>query len=115
NRTFTVSPGPPTLTTISPTSGAQDTSATVTLTGIDFLAGSSINVPAGGGITVSGTTVVSATSITATFTIAGNATLGAQNVSVTTTGGTSGNQTFTVVVPLSASPSPVAFSNAYVD
>ena len=73
----------------------QGQAVPVTLTGTNFIAGATIDL-SGAGITVSGMTVVSATQITATFTIAGNATTGAQNVTVTTSGGTSGAQTFTL-------------------
>src|SRR4029077_9445382 len=88
---FTVNLAPPTLTSISPNSGVQGQSVSVTLTGTNFVAGATIAL-SGAGITVSGTTVVSATQITATFTIAGSATTGAQNVTVTTSGGTTGAQ-----------------------
>src|SRR5580704_205506 len=96
--TFTVNPAvgsTPTLTSISPNSGVQGQGVAVTLTGTNFVAGATISV-SGAGIAVSNTTVVSATQITATFTIAGNAATGAQNVTVTTSGGTSGTQAFTV-------------------
>src|SRR5579862_7342810 len=92
---FTVNLAPPTLTSISPNSGVQGQGVAVTLTGTNFVAGATIGL-SGAGITVSNTTVVSATQITATFTIAGNTSTGAQNVTVTTSGGTSGAQAFTV-------------------
>src|SRR4029077_2795769 len=60
-----------------------------------FVAGAAIGL-SGARITVSNTTVVSTTQITATFTIAGNAATGVRNVTVTTSGGTSGTQAFTV-------------------
>lgn len=85
----------PTLTSIAPNSGVQGAAVAVTLTGADFGAGSTVSL-SGTGITVSSTMVVSKTSITATFTIAANAPTGAQNVTVTTSVGTSGTQTFTV-------------------
>src|SRR6202790_917218 len=92
---FTVNLAAPTLTSISPNSGVQGQSVPVTLTGTNFVSGATIGL-SGAGITVSGTTVVSLTQITATFTIAAGAATGAQNVTVTTSGGTSGAQTFTV-------------------
>ena len=67
---FTVNLAPPTLTSISPNSGVQGQGVAVTLTGTNFVAGATIGV-SGAGITVSNTTVVSATQITATFAIAG--------------------------------------------
>ena len=88
----------PTLTSISPASGVQGTTVPVTLTGTNFVAGATVatNNP---GIAVSPATVVSATQITATFTIAANAAPGAANVTVTTSGGTSGAVAFTVPYP----------------
>jgi hypothetical protein len=95
SQAFTVNSGAPTLTTVSPSSGAQGQAVSVTLTGTLFAAGSTIGL-SGTGITVSNTTVVSSTSITATFTIALSAPTGAQNVTVTNASGPSGTQTFTV-------------------
>src|SRR4029077_1468098 len=92
---FTVNLAPPQLTSITPNNGVQGQSVPVILTGTNFVAGATIGL-SGAGITVSNTTVVSATQITATFTIAGNAATGAQNITVTTSGGTSGAQAFTV-------------------
>ncbi len=87
HKLFTVNLAPPTLTSISPNSGVQGQGVAVTLTGTNFVAGATIGV-SGAGITVSNTTVASATQITATFTIAGNAPTGAQNITVTTSGRT---------------------------
>ena len=84
-----------TLTSIAPSSGTQGAAVAVTLTGTNFVSGSTIAV-SGTGITVSSPTVASRTSITATFTIALNAPTGAQSVTVTNSLGTSGHQTFTV-------------------
>src|SRR6202035_590962 len=92
---FTVNLAPPTLTSLSPNSGVQGQGVPVTLTGTNFVTGAAIGV-SGAGITVSNTTVVSATQITATLTIAGAAATGARNVTVTTSGGTSSPQIFTV-------------------
>jgi hypothetical protein len=95
---FTVVPPPPTLTSISPTSGVQATAVPVTLTGTNFISGATVSTT-NSGITVSNVTVVSATQINASFTIAANATLGAANVTVTTSGGTSAASAFTVLPP----------------
>ena len=95
---FTVTPPAPTLTTVSPNSGAQGTSVPVTLTGTNFVTGATVN-PGNSGITVSGVTVASSTQITATFTIVSTAATGTNNITVTTTGGTSGGQPFTVKPP----------------
>jgi hypothetical protein len=101
--TFTINPpAGPTITSISPNSGTQGVSVPVTLTGTNFVSGAAVNV-SGSGVTVSNVSVVSTTQLTATFTIASNATLGARNVTVTTSAGTSGAVTFTVNV-LTAAP-----------
>ena len=113
--TFTVqAPPAPTITSISPTSGARDTSVNVTITGTNFTTAT--------GVTVSGTTlllpqvpvsnfvVVNGTTITATFTINSFADVGAHTVTVTTAGGTA-TVTFTVTnagAPTLASISPTS-------
>ncbi|NDQ58486.1 MAG: hypothetical protein GZ088_15580 [Acidipila sp.] len=90
---FSVTPPSPTLLTINPTSGTQgQTVSNVTLAGTN-LSGSTINPPTG--IVVSNV-VASAAQVTATFTIAINAPAGAQNVTVTSTGGTSNPVAFTI-------------------
>jgi hypothetical protein len=94
----------PTLTSVSPASGVQGTSVPVTLTGTNFVAGATVAV-SNPGIAVGSATVVSATQITATLTIAANAAPGAANVTVTTSGGTSGSIVFTVN-PLNHTPTP---------
>jgi hypothetical protein len=86
---------PPTLSSISPTSGQQGTTVPVTLTGTDFLAGATVNV-SGSGVTVSNVNVAGSTSITADFVIASSAATGTRNVSVTTSGGTSNSVSFDV-------------------
>jgi hypothetical protein len=91
-----VLPPPPTLTSVSPTSGSQGASVPVTLAGTNFITGATVatNNP---GITVSGVTVVSTTQITATLAIDASAAPGAANVTVTTIGGTSNATAFTVI------------------
>jgi subtilase family serine protease len=89
-------PPTPTLTSISPSSGAPGANVSVTLTGTNFIAGASIII-SGSGVTPSGLTVVSGTKITATFSIDSGATPGGYTVSVTTTNGNSGSVTFTVL------------------
>ena len=94
-------PPPPTLTNLSPASGLLGATVSVTLTGTNILPGigsNTINV-SGAGITVTQTSVISPTTIVADFAIAANAVVGARDVSITTPGGTSGNQTFTVIPP----------------
>jgi hypothetical protein len=96
-----VPPPPPTLTMLSQTSGAQGTNVNVTLTGTNFISGAGATTVLFGGanVTVVNTMVVNSTTITVTFQIAANAALGAQNVSVMTSGGTSGALPFTVTLP----------------
>jgi hypothetical protein len=97
---FTVNPPAPTLTMLSATFGFPGNTVMETLTGTNFIAGATtVNVPAGSGISVMNTNVTSATTLTVSFVLAGNAATGPQNVSVTTAGGTSANQSFTVEVP----------------
>src|SRR6202171_2918350 len=107
NTRSTRSGGAPTLSSVSPSSGTQGQTVPVTLTGTNFASGATIGL-SGTGITVSNTTVVGGTSITATFTIALNAPTGAQNVTVTSSGKTSGSQTFTVnlLLPMVTSTNP---------
>jgi hypothetical protein len=91
-----VSPPALTFTQISPVSGARGASVPVTLTGTGFTqAGTSVTV-SGSRVTVSNVTVTSATTITATFTIQGNAATGARTVTVTNPNLQSGTKTFTV-------------------
>jgi hypothetical protein len=99
--------GAGTLSSISPNTGVQGTVVPVTITGTGFTLASAVNV-SGTGITVGNFTVVNANTVTATFTIAATATLGARNVTVTTPAGTSNAATFTVVAP----PAPTLTSIA---
>ncbi|MCU1257256.1 MAG: hypothetical protein JWO80_141 [Bryobacterales bacterium] len=87
----------PSLTSITPGTGAQGTPTNITLTGTGFRSGATVGV-SGSGVTASNVVVVSATRITATLTINSNATAGAHGLSVSTTGGTSGAVPFTVNV-----------------
>jgi hypothetical protein len=95
--TFTVNPGPPTLTAISPNSGAPGATVPVTLTGTNFVKGATVAV-SGTGVTASAVTLVNATQLTATFTLAAGST-GAHNVTVTTPSGTTATVPFTVNPP----------------
>jgi hypothetical protein len=93
---------PPTLTSIVPDNGDQGASVPVTLTGTDFLPGSSVNV-SGAGMLVANVMVVSSTEITATFMIDLNAVATSRNVTVSTSAGVSNALPFTV----NPGPSPV--------
>jgi len=85
---FTVTiPATPTLTSVAPPTGVRSTAVPVTLTGTNFINGETTVAVSGGGITVSGVTVTSSTTLTATFTIsAGASTTAAHNVTVTVAG-----------------------------
>jgi hypothetical protein len=76
---------PPSLTSITPNTGVRGTSVNVTLTGTGLSGVTSISM-SGTGVTVSGLTVPNSTTVTATFTIAPTASLGARNVILTTPG-----------------------------
>ena len=106
---FTILPPPPVLTSISPATGTVGTSVGVTLTGVNFVSGST-TVSVTGGVTVSNVVVASATQLTATFAISSSATLGGASVTVTTAGGTSSPVVFTILppAPVLTSISPAA-------
>jgi len=109
--TFTVvTPGTPTLASISPNSGLRGSAVFVTLTGTGFTAaGTTVNVAApAGGLTITGVTVVNPTTITATFTTGGGATIGPRSIFVTTPGGNTGDVTYTVTGPVLTSIIPVS-------
>jgi hypothetical protein len=91
---------PPTLNSISPTSGARGATVAVTLTGTNLANASAVTV-SGTGVSCA-VTSSTATSVAASCTIASNATTGARTVNVTTPGGTSGNVNFTVTAPAPA-------------
>jgi hypothetical protein len=108
--TFTLTIPAPTLTAVSPNSGNQGATVGVMLTGTNFVSGGTTVAVSGAGVTVSGTSVASATSLTASFAIGGTAASGARNVTVATTGGTTAAQTFTINVP----PPPPSPSSGYL-
>jgi uncharacterized repeat protein (TIGR01451 family) len=87
----------PTLTKVSQSSVGQGTTFTVALEGTSF--SSPLVIDAGSGITVSNITVVNEISATATLTVDPSATLGPRSVTVSTSLGTSGPLTITVVPP----------------
>jgi len=100
-----VNPPAPALTSIAPNTGVRNTVVPVTLTGTGLTGATAITVP-GGGVTVSGITVVSDTSVTANFSITSTAAATARAVTITTPGGPSNSVTFTVQGPSLASISP---------
>jgi uncharacterized repeat protein (TIGR01451 family) len=97
--TFLVGNPVPTITTITPETGARGTSVNVQLKGTGFAAGATSIGALPAGITIRDTTVVSFTRMTATFDIASAAALGGRQISVTTAGGTSEAVIFTVANP----------------
>jgi len=113
SQTFTVNAASnpvPVLSSISPNSGQQGQAVNVTLSGSNFVSGATVQV-SGSGVTASSVSFVNSTTITAVFTVAGGATVGARSVTVTNPGpggGASGSQTFTVTVP--QNPVPVITS-----
>jgi len=97
--TFTVQPPGPTLTTITPTTGVQNTNVNVTITGTNFVPNGTNVAVNGNGVTVSNVNVTTSTSLTATFAIASGATLGAHSVTAMSSSGTSNSVAFTVLPP----------------
>src|SRR5438034_9395869 len=90
----------PIVTAISPASGVPGATMTVTLTGTHFVASSGTTVSVSGtGVTVARVTVESDISLSTLFVIDLAADPGSHAVTVTTSGGTSGAQTFTVNPP----------------
>ncbi len=91
----------PTLTSITPSGGAQGATVAVTLSGTGFNGGGCKDLgttvsASGTGVTVSNENTASDTSLTATFNIATDAATGPRDIKVTTGGGTSSAVTFTV-------------------
>jgi hypothetical protein len=101
--TVTSPPAAPVLSSVTPNSGTQGTSVSVTLAGSNFQAGAAVAI-SGSGVSATGVTVVSATRITATFVISATASTGAHSVTVTTSPGSSAAQSFTVNAPAPAKP-----------
>jgi hypothetical protein len=91
----------PVVQTISPEHGAPGAGVDVTITGANFATG--ITLQSMSGITISNLTRVSATQLTARFTIASAASLGARAIQVTNPapggGASNTNITFTVALP----------------
>ncbi len=87
--------GPPTLASVSPDNSIAGSNVQVTLTGANFVYGSTVNV-SGSSITVSGVSLTSGSRITATFSVAGAAAAGSYSVTVTTPNGTSNSVPFNV-------------------
>src|SRR5204862_952058 len=87
----------PTLTSIAPATASPGTSVAVTLNGTNF--NSDVTINAGPNITVGNVTVASATQVTANFAVAAGSPTGNVNVTLTTTGGTTAAQPFSITLP----------------
>ena len=99
-QTFTINlPPAPTLTSVSPNDGLRGTTVAVTLTGTNFVVGATTVAVSGTGVTVTNVVVGSSTSLTGSFVLDGLASDDLRTVTVTTTGGTSGPQTFLIRLP----------------
>jgi hypothetical protein len=98
----------PTITAVSPTSGARNGSVNISVTGSALTGATGIGFAGntGAGITVSNFTVVSDTNVTATLTIASNATLSTRNLFVQSPYGNTNSLPFNVVAPSLASITP---------
>jgi hypothetical protein len=102
---FTVNGGP-SAESISPSSGDQGGTETVTINGASFVSGASVSF-SGTGITVNSTSFVSATELKASITIAAGASTGARTVTVTNPDAGTDSLAFTVNgVPTVTSTSP---------
>jgi subtilisin family serine protease len=95
--TFTVNPitPAPQITSLSPTSGTQGGTISLTITGTNLSGATAVNFTSSSGITVTGIQSTS-TQVTCSVAIASSAATGSRSVTVTTAGGTSGTLTFTV-------------------
>jgi hypothetical protein len=85
----------PTLTSLTPNTGARGSVVSVTLTGTYLTGATAINF-SGAGVTVSNIIVVNPTTVTANFTILSGAATGARSLSVATPGGSTNPVVFTV-------------------
>ena len=97
-----VAPPAPTLISISPDGGIQDSAILITLKGTNFSSGLTISGPAD--ITIADVSVVNSTTVTAAFKIAATAELGPHGVAVTTLGGTTAALPFTTLLVSAVPP-----------
>ncbi len=96
---FIITLPPPTLTSVSPNQGIRGATVAVTLMGTNFVVGATTVAVAGGGVTVTNIIVGSSTSLMASFVLDLAAAAGPRTVTVTTAGGTSAAQSFTINLP----------------
>jgi hypothetical protein len=112
--TFTVVSPPPVLSTLSPAGGGAGNSVPVTLTGANFLPGASLS-SSNTSLSFSNVNVVSATQITATFTVAANATPASAPIMVTTANGTSNAVAYTIQPQFTPIRVDAGSSKSYTD
>src|SRR5213078_4181318 len=98
----------PTIGSVSPSSGVQGASLTVTVTGANFQAGASAGF--GAGITVTSTTVVSSTQLSVALVIGATAAMGARDVTVTNPDG----QTVVLAGGFAVTPPPPTLGLAFL-
>ena len=107
---------PPTVTGISPASGAQGKSVSTYISGTGFKSGTGLSASFGSGITVDTLTYVSSTSIYAHLIIDTNATLGKRSIVVTNPNGSTatGDSLFTITsVPVTEYLFTTDYSNMF--
>ncbi len=100
-RAFTINgtaPSSPAISNINPASGFIGRKTTVTINGSNFLPSPTINL-SGTGVVVGAPSTLTDTQIVVEFDVAGTAALGARNVTVSNTNGTSNAVTFDVQLP----------------
>ncbi len=85
----------PTFSAMSAWSGSAGTTVSETLTGTNFVAGSTTIAPPAG-ITITGVSVTNSTTLAANFVVGAATTFGTHNITVTTSNGASGTQPFSV-------------------
>src|SRR5438132_239771 len=98
----------PTIGSVSPSSGVQGASLTVTVTGANFQAGASAGF--GAGITVSSTTVVSSAQLSVALVIGATAAMGARDVTVSSPDG----QTVVLTGGFTVTPPPPTLGLAFL-
>src|SRR5206468_1829454 len=98
----------PTISSVSPSSGAPGASLTVTVTGANFQAGASAGF--GAGITVSSTTVVSSAQLSVALAIGATAAMGARDVAVSNPDG----QTVVLTGGFTVTPPPPTLGLAFL-
>ncbi|MBJ6725716.1 IPT/TIG domain-containing protein [Geomesophilobacter sediminis] len=104
-----INPNGPTISTISPATGGQGGTQTITITGSNYQSGATVSF-SGTGVTVSSTNVVNATTITANVTVASSAATGVRDVTITNPDTSAGTKLsgFTVTAaPTVTAASPV--------